>query len=56
MKYEAQITFAGKVSMRAGEVRELERSLAEPLIKCGYLKAKRERKAVTPDESERDND
>ena len=41
MKYEAQITFAGQVAMRKGEVRELDRSLAAPLVKCGYLKEKR---------------
>ena len=54
--YEAQVAFAGKVSMRRGEVRELDRSLAAPLVKCGYLKEKREKKAVKPKESKSDND
>ena len=52
MKYEATITFAGHVTMRKGEVRELERSLAAPLVKCGYLK---EVRAVKPKENKRDN-
>lgn len=52
MKYEAQITFAGQVAMRKGEVRELDRSVASPLVKCGYLKEKR---AVRPKESKRNN-
>lgn len=52
MKYEAQITFAGQVTMRKGEVRELDRSVASPLVKCGYLKEKR---AVRPKESKRNN-
>lgn len=38
MRYEAMVTFAGQVSMRKGEVRELTKSLAAPLVKCGYLK------------------
>lgn len=53
MKCEAQVSFAGQVSMRRGEVRELNRSLAAPLIKCGYLKEKRERKTVNAKESKR---
>lgn len=52
MKYEAQITFAGQVAMRKGEVRELDRSVASPLVKCGYLKEKR---AVKPKENKRNN-
>lgn len=53
MKYEAQVSFAGQVTMRRGEIRELSRSLAAPLVKCGYLKEKRERKTVSAKESER---
>lgn len=56
MKYEAQVSFAGQVTMRRGEIRELDRSLADPLVKCGYLKEKREKKAVKPKESKSDND
>ena len=52
IKYEAQITFAGQVAMRKGEVRELDRSVDSPLVKCGYLKEKR---AVRPKESKRNN-
>lgn len=51
-KYEATISFAGEVAMYKGEIRELERSLAAPLVKCGYLK---EKKAVKPKESKRNN-
>lgn len=50
MKYEAKVSFAGPVTMRKGEVRELERSLALPLVKCGYLAEKRK-----PKESKRTN-
>lgn len=42
MRYEATVAFAGRVSMRKGEVRELTKSLATPLVKCGYLKEVRQ--------------
>ena len=48
MKYEAKVTFAGQVTMRKGEVKELERSIASPLLKCGYIE-------VVKKESKRDN-
>ena len=51
-KYEATKSFAGEVAMYKGEIRELERSLAAPLVKCGYLK---EKKAVKPKENKRTN-
>lgn len=51
-KYEAVIAFAGQVTMRKGEARELDSSLAAPLVKCGYLK---EKKAVKSKESKRNN-
>ena len=38
MQYRATISFAGEVSMYAGEVREVEESKAAPLVECGYLK------------------
>ena len=53
MKYEAQVSFAGQVTMKRGEIRELDRSFTAPLVKCGYLKEKRERKTVSTKESER---
>lgn len=37
MKYKATTTFAGRVTMRAGEVQDLDKVLAEPLLKNGYL-------------------
>lgn len=37
MKYKAITTFAGRVTMRAGEVQDLDKVLAEPLLKSGYL-------------------
>lgn len=37
MKYKATTTFAGRVTMRAGEVQDLDKVLAEPLLKSGYL-------------------
>ena len=37
MKYKATISFTGVVSMAMGEVKELDSSLAENLVKVGYL-------------------
>lgn len=51
MKYEATVSFVGKICMMKGEARELKSSLAKPLVECGYLKPVR--KAVK-DESKRD--
>lgn len=45
MRYEATVAFAGQVSMRKGEVRELTKSLAAPLVKCGYLKEVRQKES-----------
>lgn len=61
MKYKATTTFAGRVSMRAGEVQDLDKVLAEPLLKSGYLepaeKAEEDpvtdKKEVKEEESER---
>lgn len=36
-QYRATVSFAGEVSMYAGEVREVEEIKAAPLIECGYL-------------------
>lgn len=52
MKYRAIISFAGQVTMRKGEERELKSSLASPLVKCGYLEAV---KAVKKKENKRNN-
>ena len=38
MTYRATVSFAGQISMRRGEERELEDGIASPLLKCGYLK------------------
>lgn len=35
--YKATVSFAGRVSMRRGEERELAAEIAAPLLKCGYL-------------------
>lgn len=56
MKVKANVSFCGQVSMYKGEVRELNSSLANPLIKCGYLTkiqntAKKNKKEVKKDES-----
>ena len=57
MKYKATTTFAGRVTMRAGEVQDLDKVLAEPLLKSGYLEPveKAEEEPVTDkdEESER---
>lgn len=42
MKYKATCTFAGKVSMRRGESREIPDAVAKPLLRCGYLEKVRE--------------
>jgi hypothetical protein len=38
MKYEATVSFVGEICMMKGEERELDGSLAKPLVTCGYLK------------------
>lgn len=52
MKVEAIVTFAGRIGMIKGEIREVDASLAAPLLKCGYLE---EVKAVQTKESKRNN-
>lgn len=37
MKYQATISFTGVVSMAVGDVKELDSSIAENLVKVGYL-------------------
>ena len=39
MKVKATISFAGGLSMAAGEVRDVPKDTAAPLLKCGYLVA-----------------
>lgn len=51
MRYEATISFVGKICMMKGEVRELKSSLAKPLVDCGYLKPMRK---AAKNESKRD--
>lgn len=53
MKVKATVTFAGEVTMTAGEVRDVPDAVAAPLLECGYLisaeepkKAKKDKKAV----------
>lgn len=50
MRYRALKTFAGQVTMRRGEERELASSLAAPLVECGYLE-----KVVKKKEGKRDH-
>lgn len=47
--YKAKVTFAGQISMIEGEVRELDSSIAAPLVECGYLEA------VNKNENKRNN-
>ena len=35
--YTANVSFAGKVSMYKGEVRELSEEAASELLRCGYI-------------------
>lgn len=37
MKVKATTNFAGEICMATGEVRDVPESVAEPLLKCGYL-------------------
>lgn len=37
MKYQALKGFAGLVSMRKGDVKELPEAMAAPLLSCGYV-------------------
>lgn len=37
MKVRATVSFAGKVSMAAGEARDIPEEVAAPLLRCGYL-------------------
>lgn len=54
MKYKATVSFAGQVSMKKGETRELESSLAKPLLKAGYIEEVK--KAVKPKATEQSDD
>lgn len=57
MKVKATINFAGKISMKKGEVREVDEAIASPLLSCGYLKkVTNNKRAVKPDVSESIND
>lgn len=37
MMYTANVSFAGKVCMYKGEVRELSEAAASELLRCGYI-------------------
>ena len=49
MKVKATTNFAGEICMATGEVRDVPESVAEPLLKCGYLEAV-ETPSETPDQ------
>ena len=46
MKVKATVSFAGELSMAAGEVRDVPKDVAAPLLKCGYLKAVKNEKST----------
>lgn len=50
MKVKATVSFAGELSMAAGEVRDVPKDVAAPLLKCGYLEAVK--KGKNPDSEE----
>lgn len=55
MKYKATKTFAGLVSMRRGEIRELSDEDAKSLLRAGYIEevgGKNEAKAETEPKAE----
>lgn len=37
MKYKATVSFTGVVSMAVGDVKELDSSIADNLVKVGYI-------------------
>ena len=39
MKVKATTNFAGAICMSTGEIRDVPKSVAAPLLKCGYLEA-----------------
>ena len=54
MRYTAVKTFAGAVSMKAGETRELSEQTAADLLHCGYVIAA-ETKGEEKNEAKRSN-
>ena len=51
MKVKATVSFAGeKLSMAAGEVRDVPKDVAAPLLKCGYLEAVKKGKNTDSEE------
>ena len=50
MKVKATVSFAGELSMAAGEVRDVPKDVAAPLLKCGYLEAVKQEKETDPEE------
>lgn len=42
MKAKAKVSFAGVVSMAAGETRDVPECAAAPLVACGYLEPVKE--------------
>lgn len=50
MKVKATVSFAGELSMAAGEVRDVPRDVAAPLLKCGYLEAVKKGKNTDSEE------
>ena len=50
MKVKATVSFAGELSMAAGEVRDVPKDVAAPLLKCGYLEAVKKGKNADSEE------
>jgi len=50
MKVKATVSFAGELSMAAGEVRDVPKDVAAPLLKCGYLEAVKKGKNTDSEE------
>ena len=50
MKVKAAVSFAGELSMAAGEVRDVPKDVAAPLLKCGYLEAVKKGKNTDSEE------
>ena len=50
MKVKATVSFAGELSMAAGEVRDAPKDVAAPLLKCGYLEVVKKGKNTDSEE------
>lgn len=51
MRVKAKVSFAGAVCMAAGEVRDIPKDVAAPLLECGYLEKVKERTSSSEEQN-----